>query len=157
MPTGNSAIYAKQLDPTLGNRLVPRELCSKTFFADIAYTMLGTEAQGDFLNLCKLPQGAVIDPTLSSVVGDGVATTCTIDIGDDDVLGVGAAADADRYADGLDVAAAGVDQFDANACAARLVPYALGADSIIVMEWKTLATPVAGKKLLFRIAYRLPG
>lgn len=158
MPTTrNSTTYAKQIDPTLGNRIAPRLLNSKTFFADLLYTMLGTEAQGDFINLLKLPEGAVIDPTLSSVVSDGIATTATLDIGDDDVLGVGTTADADRYADGLDVAAAGIDLFSANACAARLTPYALGADSLIICEFKTLVTPVAGKKLLFRIAYRMEG
>lgn len=157
MATVNSTVYGKQIDPTMGNRVVPKQLCSKLFFAVIAYTMLGTEAQGDFINLVKLPQGAEIDPAASSVTGDGVATTCTLDIGDDDTAGVGAAADADRYADGLDVAAAGIDAFSANACAARLVPYALGADSIIKCEFKTLATPVAAKKLLFRIAYRIEG
>lgn len=157
MATGNSTVYGKQIDPTMGNRLTPKQLCSKLFFAVIAYTMLGTEAQGDFLNLCKLPQGAEIDPTVSTVTGDGIATTATLDIGDDDVLGVGTTADADRYADGLDVAAAGIDLFSANACAARLTPYALGADSIIICEFKTLVTPVAGKKLLFRIGYRIEG
>lgn len=157
MATSNTTTYGKQIDPTMGNRLTPRELNSKTFFADIAYTMLGTEAQGDFLNLIKLPQAAVIDPTLSSVVTDGIATTATLDIGDDDDEGVGAAADADRYADGLDVAAAGVDLFSANAAAARLVPYKLSKDSIIKLEFKTLVTPVAGKKLLIRLAYRIEG
>jgi len=157
MATSNTTIYGKQIDPTMGNRLTPRELCSKTFFADIPYTILGTEAQGDFLNLIKLPQAAVIDPTLSSVVTDGIATTATLDIGDDDDEGVGAATDADRYADGLDVAAAGVDLFSANAAAARLVPYKLSKDSIIKLEFKTLVTPVAGKKLLIRLAYRIEG
>jgi hypothetical protein len=157
MANSNSTVYATQIAPNIGDRLAVRSVNAKTFFADIAYTMLGTEAQGDTLNLVKLPQGAVIDPTLSSVVGDGIATTATLDIGDNDTLGVGAAADADRYADGLDVAAAGIDLFSANACAARLVPYALGDDAIIICEFKTLVTPVAAKKLLFRIAYRMEG
>lgn len=157
MATSNSTLYAKQIDPTMGNRATPKQLCAKLFFAVIQYTMLGTEAAADVINLVKLPQGAEIDPTESTVVSDGVATTATIDIGDDDTAGVGAAADADRYADGLDVAAAGIDRFSDIAAAARLTPYALGADSIIKLTFATMDTPVAGKKLTFRIAYRLEG
>lgn len=159
MPTTlNSTVYAVQIAPTLRSRLTPLQLCAGILIANVRYTMLGTEAQGDFVNLLRLPKGAQIVPSLSSVVTDGIATTATIDVGDDDALGTGLAADADRYADGLDVAAAGIDMFSANACAARLTPYSLGTDpdNAIIMEFKTLVTPVAGKILDFLIAYRLP-
>ena len=155
MPTFNSTIYAKQILPTLGNRMQSPIFTLNVRTVEVIYTMLGTEAAADIINIVKLPQGAIIDPTLSSIVTDGIAGTATIDIGDDDTAGVGAAADVDRYADGLDVAAAGVDLFTANAAAARLTPYALGADSIIRATLVTLVTPVAARKLTFRIAYRI--
>ena len=150
MPTFNSTVYAKQLDPKMGNRVVPTLLCARVQFAEIAYTMLGTEAAADVINLCKLPEGAKIVPGLSNVTGDGIATTATMDIGDTDDT---TAADVDRYADGLDVAAAGTDLFSAIAGVAQLTPYALQKDAIITATFATLNTPVAGKKLLFRIAY----
>jgi hypothetical protein len=156
MATTNSTIYAKQINPTMANRLTsPQALSLNVRLFEFVYTMLGTETAADIINLVKLPLGAIIVPGLSSVTTDGIATTATIDVGDDDVLGVGAAADPDRYADGLNVAAAGVDLFDANACAARLTPYALGADAVITLTWATMDTPVAGRKLTFRIAYRI--
>lgn len=156
MATKNSTVYAKQIDPTLGNRIIgPNQLQTPVRVFEYTHTMVGDEAANDILNLVKLPQGAIIDPSLSSVVSEGIATAATIDIGDDDTAGVGAAADADRYADGLDVAAAGVDKFDANACAARLTPYALGADSVIKLTWASMTTPVADKKLTIRLAYRV--
>lgn len=152
MATKNSDIYAKQADPRLGNRNAGIKEAGHLLYLIATYTMLGTEAAGDKINIGKLP-GCIIDPSHSTVVGDGVATTATLDVGDDDVAGVGAAADGDRYADGLDVAAAGVDRFDSIAAAARLTPYALGAGSIIIGTFATLDTPVAGKKLVFRIGY----
>jgi hypothetical protein len=153
MATFDSDIYAVQDVTTLRNRNAERDQSAQVCFADVLYTMVGTEAANDVINLVRLPGGVKIDPTLSSVTGDGIATTATIDVGDNDVLGVGAVADVDRYADGLDVAAAGIDLFSANACAARLTPYVLGGESIIQAKFITLVTPVAGKKLRFRIAY----
>jgi len=153
MPTFNSDIYAKQANPTLANRNAGVREAGTLMFATSVYTMLGTEAAGDKINIVKLPQGCIIDPSHCTVVTDGIAGTATVDVGDDDVAGVGAAADVDRYADGLDVAAAGVDRFDSIAAAARLTPYTLGADSIIVATLVTLVTPVAGRKLVFRIGY----
>jgi hypothetical protein len=153
MATRNSDIYAKQADPKLGNRNLGIRETGVLLFLTATYTMVGTEAANDLINIGTLKQGSIIDPSHCTVVSDAIATTATIDVGDNDVAGVGAAADPDRYADGLDVAAAGVDRFDSIAAAARLTPYALGADSIIQAKFATLVTPVAGKKLVFRIGY----
>lgn len=156
MATTNSTVYAKQINPTMANRLTsPQSLSLNNRTFEFVYTMLGTETAGDVINLVKLPLGAIVDPTLSTVVNDGAATTLTIDVGDDDVLGVGTAADADRYCDGISVASAGITRFDSIASAARLTPYALGGDAAITLTWATVGTPVAAKKLTFRIVYRI--
>lgn len=156
MPTTrNSVLAALQADPVIGSRAEGLTASATALFANSTYTMLGTEAAGDFVRICKLPPRAQVDPTLSSVTSEGVATTLTIDVGDDDDTGVGAVADADRYADGLDAAAAGVDLFSANACAARLTPYVTSKECWLIAELKTLATPVAGKKLVFRVCYKV--
>ena len=139
----------------LGDRTPAVEQIGSPNVAILTYTFDGTEAASDKVRLLKLPAGSIILPHMSLVTGDGIATTATVDIGDDDVAGVGAAVDADRYADGLDVAAAGIDLFSALATTtgARLTPYALGADSWIEATFATLVTPVAGKKLKFIITY----
>lgn len=157
MATNNSDLYAIQIAPTLRTRNDPQRETSPLRFIEALYTMLGTEAANDLINIAVGKPGMVIDPSHSTVVSDGVATTATLDVGDTDALGVGLAADADRYADGLDVAAAGVDRFDSIACAARLTPYKINSECIIQAKFATLATPVAGKKLRFRIGYLLPG
>lgn len=156
MPEFNSDIYPTMAAPAIGDRLAPTKVFGRFRQMVARYVMDGTEAANDIVNLGVLPKGAIIDPTLSSVVTDGIAATATIDIGDTDDAGVGAVADVDRYADGLDVAAAGIDLFSANACAARLTPYALGEEAIIQAKFITLVTPVAAKILEFRIGYFLP-
>lgn len=153
MATRNSDLAAKEADPKLGNRAQGLNKSAVVLFADALYTMLGTEAAADKIRICKLPPRAKVDPTLSTVVGDGIATTATLDVGDDDDTGVGATADPDRYADGLDVAAAGIDKFDSIAAAARLTPYVTSKECWLEATFATLVTPVAGKKLRFRIAY----
>jgi hypothetical protein len=157
MATKNSDLYAVQIAPTLRSRNNPVRENASLRFIEALYTMLGTEAQNDLINIAVGLQGMVIDPSHSTVVSEGIATTATLDVGDTDLLGVGTAVDIDRYADGLDIAAAGVDRFDANACAARLTPYTLGSDCIIQGKFITLVTPVAGKKLRFRIGYLIAG
>jgi len=155
MATHNSTIAVKQASPSLGNRNDPRYERGELRRVAGSYTMLGTEAQGDFLKLVNLPKGAMVIPHLSRVGHlSTLATTATLDVGDDDVLGVGAAADADRYCDGIDIAAAGVDAFATGV--ADATKYVLGADSWIIAEFKTLVTPVAGVILQWELYYVLP-
>lgn len=153
MATKNSDLYAVQIAPTLRTRNNPVRENQPLRFIEAKYTMLGTEAANDLINIAVGFPGMVIDPSHSTVVSEGIATTATLDVGDTDASGVGAAVDADRYADGLDVAAAGVDRFDSIACAARLTPYTIASDCIIQAKFATLVTPVAGKVLRFRIGY----
>lgn len=148
-----SDIGTIQNNPVIGDRADAIKVTGLLLIATIVVTMAGTEAANDTVKLIKLPKRAMIDPTASTVVSEGVATTATIDIGDDDVLGVGAVVDPDRYAAALDVAAAGVDRFDSIAAAARLTPYILGSESWIILTWKTMNTPVAAKKLIVRLGY----
>jgi hypothetical protein len=145
---------ALQNDPQIGNRAQGLKITGIVLFATTIYTMLGTEAAAEKVRLFKLPPRAMVDPTLSSVVSNGVAgVACTVDIGDDDDEGVGAAADPDRYADGLDVAAAGIDQFSSIAAAARLTPYVTSKECWCELTFATLNTPTAGGKLVVRTGY----
>jgi hypothetical protein len=155
MATKNTDLGALQYTPNIGTRAEGLNASASLRFITATYTMLGTEAANDLVRIGKLPPNARVDPSHSTVVSDAVATTCTIDVGDDDDTGVGAAAVADRYADGLDVAAAGVDRFDSIACAARLTPYTTSKECWLLAKFATLATPVAGKKLVFRVGYQV--
>lgn len=53
------------------------------------YQMYGNEAANDIINIYLAQPGTIVDPTYSSVVGSGVATTATLNIGDDDTNGYG--------------------------------------------------------------------
>jgi hypothetical protein len=137
----------------IGDRINSRILTPRISLATVKYTMDGDEAAADIVRLFKAPQGVQIYSHLSRVYSDAIATTATLDIGDTDDAGVGEAADPDRWADGLDVAAAGWDLLSANSSAAQITPYYLGEDAWIECLFKTLVTPVAAKKLVFWIAY----
>jgi hypothetical protein len=138
---------------SIGERIPAQTEQNRVSYVRKTYTMLGTEAAADTVKICRMAAGCVILPHASMVSSSGCAATLTLDVGDDDVAGVGAAVDADRYADGLNVAAAGEDLFSANACAALRTPYVLGADSWIIGLFATLSTPTAAGKLRFLIAF----
>jgi hypothetical protein len=138
----------------LGDRIDGAIITPRLSIVVLTYTMDGDEAAADKIRLFRGKQGMMIFPTLSSVYSTAIATTATLDIGDLDALGVGAAADEDRYADGLDVAAAGLDVFSGTGTpAAVATPYRLGSDAWIECLFKTLVTPVAAKRLEFVITY----
>lgn len=137
----------------LGDRVKGNLITSRLSIAQLTYTMVGTEAAADVVRLFLGKQGMNILSHLSQVYSDAIAATATLDIGDLDLLGVGAAVDPDRYADGLDVAAAGWDLFSANSSASQITPYYLGSDAWIEVTFKTLVTPVADKKLEFLVFY----
>lgn len=136
------------------------------------YTMLGNEAANDLVNIYLAQPGTILDPAFSSVSGNGAATTATISVGDDDTTGTtganAGAADQARYATNLNVATnmqtstgAPLAFVGANSLTA---PYAIGATaqetgsqggtiagSWVQAKWITMATPVAGKVLVFRL------
>ena len=107
------------------------------------YTMSGSEAVGDIINIAKVPSGTAILAQASSVESDGAATTLTIDIGTETSATVLATA--------LDVAAdAAADAFDGT-------NYITTAEENITALIKTgLASPVAAKTLTFLILVKMP-
>lgn len=108
------------------------------------YTMLGTEAENDVIRVVKLPAGTQILPLLSKVKAGGtVAATATMDVGDEDGSG-----DDDRYATNLNIAAAGIDAFNADPL------YTLTEDTWITATFDTLSTITEGTVITFLILYR---
>jgi hypothetical protein len=102
----------------------------------VSYTMLGTESATESIRLFNAPKGSVI--TAYKIVNDGIATTCTLDIGVDS----GAV---DSIANGIDVAAAGADD-------AFVADVSADGESVYA-TFATLATPVAGKILTVSVVY----
>lgn len=155
MPTFYSNIGTRQNANSLfGNQVNPAQFSRSIKLLEVVYTFVGTEAANDIVNLAWLPEGSEVVPHLCTVNSDGVASTATITVGDLDVAGVGTAVDADRYSTALDVAAAGNDAFTGGV--AFTTPYRLGADAWLSATFASMNTPVAGKKLTFRIAYVSP-
>lgn len=135
------------------------------------YTMTGSEAAGDKINVYLAQPGSMIDPAYSSVSTNGVASTATLNIGDDDTTGTylitgTSGASATRYASGLDVHASVTSPIGFASGASLNNPYQIGALAIepqgssagtgiagawVYATFATLVTPVAGQVLVFRL------
>lgn len=152
MATLYGTIAAKQNTPSGKDPLFPIETLPTTRKLLLTYVMDGTEAAADIVRIYKLPPGCIVIPQTSAVTGDGIATTATITVGDYSLTGT--ALDADRYSTALDVAAAGADTFTGGVAAAT--PYATTDESWLTFTFATMGTPVAGKKLDFRIDVNFP-
>lgn len=133
---------AKRVD---GPKLTPR-----VTIARLTYTMLGTEAAGEKINLLRLNQGATVMCHLSLITSSGIGTTCTMDVGDDDPTAVQA-----RYCAGANVAAANARVlFSATGNpVAAVAPYTVLQDCWLIATFLTLTVPVAGGKLRFLVCY----
>lgn len=112
----------------------------------VNYTMTGTEAAADLIYLAPLPAGAEVKKTGTYTQSVGtVAATATLDVGDDDATG-----DGDRYVDGANVAAAGVD-------AMSLEPNYVTTDNCnLTATFATLSTPNEGGVIKFYVTYLAP-
>ena len=136
------------------------------------YTMTGSELANDVIRLYLAQPGTMIDPAYSSVVGTGIATTATINVGDDDTTGnyiygsTAVVASATRYASGLNVAAASTSPIGFASGVSLTIPYQIGALAVepqgssagtgisgawVYATFATLATPVANQTLVFRL------
>ncbi len=120
------------------------------------YTMLGTEAANDAIYIARLPSGALVDVPAGNVAAEAVATTMTLSVGDTDTAGGTAAYNPARYSAALDVHAGNTTVGFPFSGGSNLL--ASGPNQEIVDDWvwliatfATIGTPVAGKKLIFRI------
>lgn len=163
-PVGANYPSATPLDARKGTQ-------RKLRFAEYEYHFSGSEAAADIIRLPfngpsgKWPKGIVVVPQLSYafIETDG-AVTLTLDVGDLDSAAASAAyangdsyavahvaSDADRYADGLDVGAVGVDVFASGVAAS--IPHELQEACYLTATFVTLSTPAAAGVLRLRLAY----
>ncbi len=105
--------------------------------------LAGTESALDTFNLYKLKVGQTLIPGESWISHDDAGTTLTLDIGD--------SADADRYANGVDLGSAGHSSFCAPAIpAGEDTPFAAtAATEDVVVTIATSGTPAAASVVFY--------
>ena len=154
--------YAAQLAAAENNAAVSiegRDLGANVRFATILVEFTADNVANDVIDLIRLPDGARVLPQLSKVIttedpNDGAFV---VDIGD--------AADVDRYADGLDLAAVGLDDFLApaqtvdgllNPIDVKNTGVAATDTSLIQLKILTEAADMAAADVYIVLAYAMP-
>lgn len=145
-------------DAQAENRANPSRLASANVasgeveFAVVEYTLAGTEATGDVINVCLLPAGAIPLPHLSGVlVKTDPGTALTIDLGTADNL--------DGLADGIDCKAVGHVAAMSGTMPAWVTPTPIVADTnsgnaIVKATLASVDTPTADAVIYFVIAFK---
>lgn len=123
MPTFETPTYAaSKPDRANPSRLaLPNNASGNVEYVRAKYTLLGTEAAADIINLCILPVDAIPLPQLSSVYSTDPGTTLTLDIGTAD--------NPDGWADGITLSAGGLINATSGTAPAWLEPTPLIADT----------------------------
>ena len=132
---------------SLANRLESKNVEFTVKYKKASYTSIATQAANDKINLAIIPSGCRVIPELSYARRSAkTATALTVDIGD--------SADADRYADGLDIKDAGTSAFTTTAVPdGTLNPFTLTTDTVIFADVKAASAVLDGIKIEFLIAY----
>lgn len=149
--TAEAALQASNVDRT---RISAEDVGGRQRIAIVKYTSVGTEANGDTLQLLKTTQPITVDPTQSTVWCEGIfaGTSATIDIGDDPLWVV--TPDIDRFADGVSIFSAGVRLFTSGTIpASTSVPFTTTEAGYLTATLNLGATATAGIDLTFRIVY----
>jgi len=157
--TFTTSVYDAQAESraNTSRNLAPNLVSNDVQFARASYTMIGTEAADDLIDIAILPAGIIPIPEMSSVTTGATATTAdptptlTVDIG--------TAANPDGWADGIDVVAAGKVSCASTACAwLAETPLVADTGKGTAKVYATMATmldaTVAGAKLHFVLAYK---
>ena len=132
-------------DPNLDNGRVQKITAT--------YTMAGTEAANDVIYIARVPSGALVHPDYSNAAGNGIASTATITVGDTDTQAAAVTADASRYSGSIDVHAAATAPVAFASGTTLQTPAEVTDDWVwLTATFATMATPVAGKTLVFRIS-----
>lgn len=131
----------------LASRLESKNVEFTVKYKKASYTSIATQAANDTINLAIIPAGCRVIPELSYARrSKATATALTVDIGD--------SADADRYADGLDIKDAGTSAFTTPAVPdGTLNPFTLTTDTVIFADVKAASAVLDGIAIEFLIAY----
>lgn len=142
---GNVNVLANLNDPNLD--------FARSKIVTAVYTMTGNEVANDVINIARVPQGSYVNPVDGNVAAEAVATTCTLSVGDMDTNGGTQAYNPARYSAALNIAAGNTTVgFPFSGGTTLLTPAQIGDDwPFLIATFATLGTPVAGKKIVFRI------
>lgn len=149
MATLNTATYANQIGSATSSaaKSLPQAKLAngKLRYAIVPYTAVGTEADGDIINIVKLKEGAVPVPSLCRII-----TSAAFDAAD---VNVGYGSNNNALADALDTTDAATDLPFARGDNA-LAPAALKAgEETIYATLVDVVAIAANDKALFLIAY----
>ena len=148
MASFDTSLYTGQtgtagVSPAVG-RLEAKYGCPETKFVLIPYVVDGAEVSGDTINLCQLPEGAIVIPSLCRVV-----TGTGLDVSD---MNVGISGNDNKYADAVDtldtasdLAFSGGDNHTAPTEETAVVD--------VIATLVTVVTSTAASTALFIIAY----
>ncbi len=150
MSSFNSSVYAGQQAKLTLAWPTNQSLGACLQFATVPYALAGTEAANDTINLCTLPVGSKVIPSLSRVVCQDPGTALT--------LHIGTASDNDSLSATLALTTAHDLAFTGGtAVAAQYVPVALASGDETIIATVAVATSLTtGAKLLFLVAYTTP-
>lgn len=134
-----------------------RNIMGDVQFATIKVPFTADNVANDVINLIRLPDGARVLPQLSKIIttGDPNDGAFVVDIGD--------AADVDRYCDGADLAAVGLDDFLTpvttpdgfiNPISVKYSATAAADTSLIQLKIITEATTMAAADVYIILAYK---
>jgi hypothetical protein len=154
MATFETSHYAaSKPDRTNSSRLAPANVASgQVEFAVIPYTLAGSEAANDIINLGILPEDVIPVPQLSRVV-------CSADPGTTLTLDIGTADNTDGWADGIVLSSGGVVEcasatMPAWLAATALVPDSGKGDAVVYATVASANTLTAAVVLYFVLAYK---
>ena len=149
--TTQSTTYAAQVAAAANfaaKTLEQRDIGGLVQHAKVDLTLTADDIAGTVIKAFQLPPGAIVIPSLSSVVVQDVfgVTALTVDIGD--------IVDPDRYSDGVSVLALGKAEFvhgtvvpdgETNQLAVDATGVAATDTSIVTFKIATSTTPAAGR------------
>lgn len=150
--TDISAVQAGNVN-VLANLQDPNLTFGRVKLVTAVYTMTGAEVANDLVYIARVPSGSLVNPIDGNVASEAVATTATIKIGDSDTQGGTVSPDVARYSTSLNIAAGNTTVgFPFTGGTTVNAPAEITDDWVWLMgQFATLATPVAGKKIVFRI------
>lgn len=157
--TTQSVTYAAQVAAATNyasTTLDKRDIGGAVQYARIDLTLTTDDVAGTVINALRLPDGARVIPSLSSIVVNDAfgATALTVDIGD--------IVDPDRYADGVNVLALGKKEFidgttipdgETNPIEVENTGDSTTDTSLITFKIATSTTPAAGTCIV-NLAYK---
>jgi hypothetical protein len=147
MPTFNTPIHTAQVAALADSS----KLVSPTGtleFKQFPYTLVGTEAANDIINITRLPLGAVVVPSLCSVTAEDPGTTLTLDIG--------TAENPDGLADGIVLSSGGQVAFTSATMPADALTQTRLASQLVYATVASAASLTANAKLCFNLAWMTP-